>query len=260
GKVTANREVEIALQELNLSINERRPSALRRLRDRIEGNLSSLMGIHVASEIMDKHLPFQIASTQESIDINLMESRLAQYRDNLTGMAAELNNLRLYHRKTLQELPMAVCSLGRDTEILMWNRAMERLTNTPAEDVTGSYLEDIAEPWRSLLSDFSHSSETHYYRREIELEGRPHWVSLHKATIEGTINVGVFDQVILLEDVTETQLLEQELVHSERLASVGRLAAGVAHEIGNPITGIACLAQNLRYESDNPEILETADH
>jgi signal transduction histidine kinase len=59
--------------------------------------------------------------------------------------------------------------------------------------------------------------------------------------------------------VTETQLLEQELVHSERLASVGRLAAGVAHEIGNPITGIACLAQNLRYESEDPEILETAE-
>lgn len=259
GKVTANREVEIALQELNLSINERRPSALRRLRDRIEGNLSSLMGIHVASEIMDKHLPFQIASTQESIDINLMESRLAQYRDNLTGMAAELNNLRLYHRKTLEELPMAVCSLGRDTEILMWNRAMEVLTNTPAEQVTGSYLEDIAEPWRSLLSEFSQSTEAHYYRREIDLNGRPHWVSLHKAAIEGTINTGVYDQVILLEDVTETQLLEQELVHSERLASVGRLAAGVAHEIGNPITGIACLAQNLRYESENSEILEAAD-
>src|SRR5690606_13584749 len=92
-----------------------------------------------------------------------------------------------------------------------------------------------------------------------ELNGRPHWVSLHKATIEGTINAGGYDQVILLEDVTETQLLEQALVHSERLASVGRLAAGVAHEIGHPITGIACLAQNLRYDSDNPEILETAE-
>jgi signal transduction histidine kinase len=259
GKVTANREVDIALSELNLRINERRPYALRRLRDQIEGNLSSLMGIHVASEIMDNHLPFQVAETLDSVDINLMESRLTQYRDHLTGMAGELNNLRLYHRKTLQELPMAVCSLGRDMEILMWNRAMADLTNTPSEDVTGSYLEDIEEPWCSLLIDFSNSSEAHYYRREIELNGRPHWVSLHKATIEGTINVGVYDQVILLEDVTETQLLEQELVHSERLASVGRLAAGVAHEIGNPITGIACLAQNLRYESDNPEILEAAE-
>ncbi len=42
--------------------------------------------------------------------------------------------------------------------------------------------------------------------------------------------------------------MEEELIHNERLASIGRLAAGVAHEIGNPVTGIACLAQNLEYE------------
>lgn len=259
GKVIASREVDSALKQLGLSINERRPYALRRLRDQLEGNLSGLMGIHVATEIMDNHLPFKVADERETLDINLIENRLAQYQSHLTGMAAELNNLRLYHRKTLQELPMAVCSLGPDTEILMWNHAMAELTRTPSDEVTGSYLEDIAEPWRSLLTDFSKSREMHYYRREIELEGRPHWISLHKATIEGPITEGVYDQVMMLEDVTETQLLEQELIHSERLASVGRLAAGVAHEIGNPITGIACLAQNLRYDSDSPEVLETAD-
>jgi signal transduction histidine kinase/Na+/proline symporter len=259
GKVTANREVDHALKQLSFGMNERRPYALRRLRDQIEGNLSGIMGIHVASEIMDKNLPFKVAEVRETLDINLIESRLAEYRNNLTGMAAELNNLRLYHRKTLQELPMAVCSLGPDTEILMWNHAMARLTATPAEEVTGSYLKDIAEPWRGLLIDFSNSSDVHYYRHKIELNGHPRWISLHKAVIEGPITEGVFDKVMMLEDVTETQLLEQELVHSERLASVGRLAAGVAHEIGNPITGIACLAQNLRYDSDNPEVLETAN-
>ncbi len=259
GKITASREVDIALQQLELSASERRPYALRRLRDQLEGNLSALMGIHVASEIMDQYLPFKVAESRETLDINLIENRLAQYQNHLTGMAGELNNLRLYHRKTLQELPMAVCSLGPDTEILMWNRAMATLTLTPSDEVTGSYLKDIAEPWRSLLTDFSNSSEMHYYRREITLKNKPHWISLHKATIEGPITEGVYDQVMMLEDVTETQMLEQELVHSERLASVGRLAAGVAHEIGNPITGIACLAQNLRYDSDNPEVLETAE-
>ncbi len=258
GKVTARREVDIALEELNLRPDERRPYALRRLRDRIETNLSGLMGVHVASEIVSKHLPYKLES-RDTVDITLIETRLNEYRDHLTGLAAELNNLRLYHRKTLQDLPMAVCSLGRDGEILMWNRAMAELTHIPSEEVTGSRLEDLAEPWRDLLTDFSQSQQPHYYRRPLELDGRPHWFSLHKASIEGPITAGAYDQVVLVEDMTGTQLLEQELIHSERLASVGRLAAGVAHEIGNPITGIACLAQNLRYESDPAEIGETAD-
>jgi signal transduction histidine kinase len=44
------------------------------------------------------------------------------------------------------------------------------------------------------------------------------------------------------------------LAHSERLASIGRLAAGVAHEIGNPVTGIASLAQILREDTDDHEV------
>lgn len=62
---------------------------------------------------------------------------------------------------------------------------------------------------------------------------------------------------VVLEDVTETQVLQQELIHSARLASIGSLAAGVAHEIGNPVTGIDCLAQNLAAETEE-EI--TRDH
>ena len=54
------------------------------------------------------------------------------------------------------------------------------------------------------------------------------------------------------------ELLEEELLQNERLASIGRLAAGVAHEIGNPVTGIACLAQNLEYETDPQEIRDMA--
>jgi signal transduction histidine kinase len=57
-----------------------------------------------------------------------------------------------------------------------------------------------------------------------------------------------------MEDMTETEILEAGLTHSERLASIGRLAAGVAHEIGNPITGIACLAQIIRDEYKDSEL------
>ena len=258
GESTARTEVSRALKNLGLNPNESRPYALRRLRDEVEANLSGLMGIAMASEIMDKQIPFKMPETEGETDINLIESRLSQFRDHLTGLAAELNNLRLYHRRTLEELPLSVCSVGQDMEILMWNGAMEALTGIESTSVPGSRLEEALDPWGDLLTRFALSHSPHFYKQEIELAGRQHWINLHKASIPSSLANKVDGQVILLEDVTELVLLEQELVHSERLASIGRLAAGVAHEIGNPVTGIACLAQNMKYETDDPEILDTA--
>ena len=258
GESTARKEVNRALVQLGLSPNERRPYALRRLRDELEANLSGLLGISMASEIMDKQVPFSVPEADVATDITLIENRLTQYRDHLTGLAAELNNLRLYHRRTLEELPMAVCSIGKDSEILMWNSAMVKLTGIPSNSVTGSHLKDVLDPWGDLLYDFSTSDKPRFYKLSVELLDSAHWISLHKANIPTSIANKIDGQVILVEDITELQLLEKELVHSERLASVGRLAAGVAHEIGNPVTGIACLAQNMKYETDNEEVLETA--
>lgn len=257
GRSTSQTEVSRALHRLGMHPTESRPYALRRLRDEIEANLSSLIGISMASEIMDRLVPYRVPETPGATDINLIESRLSQVRDHLTGLAAELNNLRLYHRRTLEELPLATTSIGADMEILMWNSAMAELTGIASDQVTGSHLEDVVEPWGHLLSKFALSNEPRFYKCQIDLNNSQHWITLHKASIPSSLAHQVDGQVILLEDVTELQMLEQELVHSERLASVGRLAAGVAHEIGNPVTGIACLAQNLKYDTDDPEILET---
>ena len=260
GMSTAQAEIDRALKHLGMNPSESRPYALRRLRDEIEANLSGLLGISLAAEIMDHYMPLKVPEAEGAADINLIESRLSQYRDHLTGLAADLNNLRLYHRRTLEELPLAVCSVGKDMEVLMWNSAMSGLTGIESESVTGSRLSDVLEPWGGLLMEFSSSPKAHFYKQQIGIADQPHWISLHKAAIPSSFAHKVDGQVILLEDVTEMQLLEQELVHSERLASVGRLAAGVAHEIGNPVTGIACLAQNMKYETEDEEVLETAEH
>lgn len=258
GESTARKEVNRALGKLGLNPSESRPYALRRLRDELEANLSGLLGISMASEIIDKQLPFKLPGADVGTDITLIEDRLGNYRDELTGLAAELNDLRLYHRRTLEELPLAVCSVGKDMEILMWNSAMEHLTGINSDGVTGSRVEEVLEPWGNLLNEFTNSSRPHFYKYKIELAGNEHWISLHKAAIPSSFAHKLDGQVILLEDVTDLQILEKELMHSERLASVGRLAAGVAHEIGNPVTGIACLAQNLQYETEADEIQESA--
>lgn len=260
GARTAQREVEQALRDLQLPFDEQRPYALRRLRDRLEANLSGLMGPSVAQDIVENFLPYKSGGeSYVTEDIHFIESRLEDYQSRLTGLAAELDALRRYHRQTLQELPMGVCSLAKDREILKWNRAMEELTGIEAQRVVGSRLATLPEPWRGLLSAFIDAPDEHLHKQRLALDGQTRWLNLHKAAIDEPLAPGNSGLVLLVEDLTETQLLEDRLIHSERLASIGRLAAGVAHEIGNPVTGIACLAQNLREEREgDAEIIETS--
>lgn len=255
GDKVAQREVSRALDELSLNPDEKRPYALRRLRDRIEINLSALMGPGVAKAMVDQQLPYALDQHTTSEDITFIESRLELYNTHLTGLAADLDNLRRYHRQTLDELPIGLCSLGTDGEILMWNRAMAELSGIASENITGSRLKDLEEPWQQLLEAFVGSEDLHWRKQPFEDGSYTRSFNLHKAAVDP---LSRSEQVIIVEDVTDTHLLESKLTHQERLASIGRLAAGVAHEIGNPVTGIACLAQNLRYESANPEILESA--
>ncbi|HNI65821.1 MAG TPA: ATP-binding protein, partial [Pseudomonadales bacterium] len=234
--------------------------AMRRLRDRIEANLSGRLGPSTAQEIVSRLLPYKESPYAYDIeDINFIENRLESYRKDLRGLAAELDTLRRYHRQTLRDLPIGVLSIGVDGEVLLWNRAMEALTQTPAGEVIGSTLASLAPPWGALFADFLHDPAMQRHKEPIKLGGEQRWVALHKSDVSAEDVYQGGSQVILVEDMTDTRLLEQKLMHSERLASIGRLAAGVAHEIGNPVTGIDCLAQNLAAESDEAEIRELAE-
>ncbi len=259
GPGVAKREVERALTQLKLPNVEYRPYQLRRLRDQIEANLSGLLGPSVARDMVKRHLGFKpMAGGNTGQDIRYVERALGDYQSQLTGLAGELDNLRRHYRQTLQNLPIPACSVGEDGEILMWNTAMEQLTGITADDVVGARLTALPEHWHLLLDDFNRGDELHRYKHRLDLRGKPHWLNLHKAALSGPDHPEG-GSIILVEDQTETRLLEDELMHSERLASVGRLAAGVAHEIGNPVTGISSLAQNLKLETDDPDILATAD-
>ena len=58
GQKTATREVNQALSDLNLTIEDRRPYSMRRLRGKLEANLSGLLGPSFARELIDRHLPY----------------------------------------------------------------------------------------------------------------------------------------------------------------------------------------------------------
>ena len=261
GQVMAEREVRRALKQLKFDLSEYRPYALRRLRDTLEANLSGMMGPSVAQAMVSRYLPHEQVAANRSDDIHFLEQNLDNYHYQLTGMSAELDRLRRHHRETLYRLPIGVCSLTVDGEILLWNEWMVHLTGISEERAIGAKIDLLPGQWYDLIDSFIKGREE---KITIEQEdpadhARKRWYSLHRTKFgraSSDLNEGI---IVLLEDETEYKMLEAELVHSERLASIGQLAAGVAHEIGNPITGIDCLAQDLKYAESSAEVEQIAE-
>ena len=252
GHKMAQREMQKALDSLGMTKQESRPFALRLLRRQLEANLSGLFGPTVARQLINRCLPYSHDKAFPGVrDIQLIEHRLEHYQLPFSGITKELDNLRRYHRSTLEQLPIGVCTINSDMEILMWNQTMADLTGIDEHDVVGSNIRYLSRPWADLFTRFIASDESHAHNRLVETGSEKRWFTLHKAEQQ---QHNPDNQTILVEETTTLMQLEQELLHNERLASIGRLAAGVAHEIGNPVTGIACLAQNLKYDSDEPEI------
>src|SRR5690606_9306246 len=258
GEHAALAEVEKALKDQQLSWDERRPEKLYLLRDQIQRNLSGMMGPVLARMIVDERLRLDQDSRGTSAQtMQLLESHLEQSWRSFRGVAAELDQLRRYHRQVLEDLPLGIVAVTPGNRVVRWNPAMARLTGISSEDALGSLLPELPAPWGALLTTFLDDPVASTGKRELRLDNETRFLKLHKAVIAESDSGG--DRLLLVEDATELELLERELAHSERLASIGRLAAGVAHEIGNPITAIACLAQDMRGEPDPDAIDEIAE-
>ena len=256
GQKVATREVNRALDELNLPLENIRPIDLLRLRAQLEHNLSGLLGpIEAATLLEPLDHPHDPVAFNAS-NVHMMENQLENYQEQLTGLAAELDEMRRYHRLTLQKLPIGVCTLDSDGQVLFWNNEMEAFTGLSDEEALGSSLRKLPSPWGELLDDFAHAEHDHRLSQKLVINELTYWFNLHRSILTERRDIGM---VILLENETDTKNMQDQLAHNERLASIGRFAAGVAHEIGNPVTGIACLAQNLKLESDNHHILESGE-
>jgi PAS domain S-box-containing protein len=257
GETFTNSEVNQAIVDLGLEPDEKRPHALLRLRDHLESNLSSLMGQTISRRIINEYLPYAPENSSPLLEnVQALESRLELTGEPLTGLAAEIDNLRRYHRQILQELPIAVCSIDHDGVVLSWNRAMEELTGV-RDRVIGLTMSSIPDPWQDIILEFSRSTDPRLLKKSVKQGPVTKLLNLHKSASDED-STQQRNLVIVIEDITELQRLEDRLTHKERLASLGQLAAGVAHEIGNPITAIACLAQNLKLDPSDEEVQESS--
>jgi len=251
GADIAHHEVSRALIDLGLIETGIERQDLPKLRAQIHRNLSGLVGPVLSRMIVNEHLQIDLATKSALADtIQFVEHEQERSRSQLEGVSSELDALRRFHFQVLQDLPLGAVSINRDHSITSWNKAMTRLSGIEQESVVGTRIEDLDEPWSHILGSFIESREFQVSKLKTHFKDNFRILNLFKAVVshEQEVNRGI---AILIEDHSDRYSLEEKLAHSERLASIGQLATGVAHEIGNPVTGIACLAQDMQSDPDS---------
>lgn len=183
-----------------------------------------------------------------------------------TQVAVVLANSRLFEmvRQAKEEwetafnaLTEGIAVLDRRGRIARGNRALARLLNAPAPALMGRPFWDevvgasAAPDWLLTAADAKERPAPLTVRsgptgRLLRLTAAP----LAEPTNEAAL-------VVLVADVTEQRALEAQLIQSEKLAAVGQLVSGVAHELNNPLTSIAGLSEFLQ---ERPGLGAERDH
>jgi PAS domain S-box-containing protein len=179
-----------------------------------------------------------------------------------TNASVVLANSRLYEmvrrseeewETTFNALAEGIAVVGPDGSILRANRALAALVEVPERELMGQNLGELLSGAAEAVSGLIKVS----YRGErtvplvVRLEHNNRVLRLTAAPLAGVEPGSV---VILIEDVTEQRLLEAQIIQNDKMASIGQLVSGVAHELNNPLTSIAGLAELLLERPAHPEL------
>jgi PAS domain S-box-containing protein len=239
GKQTAIREIYEAAAAADVYWPPRDRPELSRLIAELEGRLSERIGPLAARTYVQGGRPVRADALAE---------RLRAFRelDSLEANASQRSSpahaARRYLSQLMSELPVGVCTVDEHEDVVVWNAQLERMSGLAEDEICGNPIHDIPSPWSPLFDELAHQPTGSVIEREYKLANRSIDLRAQTATIPGGGEEG---RVFVVEDITALRQLERHVAHKDRLSSIGTLASGVAHEVGNPLTGILMVAKNL---------------
>ncbi|WP_022665566.1 PAS domain S-box protein [Desulfospira joergensenii] len=151
----------------------------------------------------------------------------------------ELNKLRNYLSNIIDSMPSVLIGVDAGGRVTQWNKTAEKATGIKAATAHGKALSEVFPRMSPQMEQVAESIQTrevrHGRKNPRQSKGGTHYEDV---TIYPLVTNGVEGAVIRLDDVTEKVRLEEMMVQSEKMLSVGGLAAGMAHEINNPLAGM----------------------
>lgn len=169
-----------------------------------------------------------------------LSSRLRQIGVELRDKSGELESLQALHTNIIQSISAGLITTGADGLIHVVNKAAARFIERPENELIGTSITDLFIDPLPIVS----SAPVHAEVRMRTPKGRQKTFSLIGSALI-VPDRGSVGYIYTFDDLTEIRRLEREIRLRDRLSAVGRMAAGIAHEIRNPLTSMAGSVQML---------------
>ena len=170
----------------------------------------------------------------------------------------QLEATKLRYSDIIEHSAEAIISLDNDGVITSWNRGAEEIFEWPRKEIIGKPIttivpDDLIEMQEMECINFGmkyKGSVRNYETERLTKSGDRKLVNLTESYIRNEAEE-IVGRSQILRDLTDVKMREEQIQQSERLATVGHMAAGVAHEVGNPLTAISSLVQVCQRKTDD---------
>jgi two-component system sensor histidine kinase PilS (NtrC family) len=175
---------------------------------------------------------------------------LRRAEGRLARASTQLADLQAFSQHVIDSLTSGLATTDIDGGILTFNRAAEAITGIPSAEAIGSSAAVVLQLPRDFAGLFGAiDGRPRLPRLEFNFERRDgREIELGLSTASLITPRGETGFVLTFQDVTEARRLEREARVQQRLAAVGEMAAGIAHEIRNPLASMSGSIQILRQE------------
>jgi two-component system NtrC family sensor kinase len=184
--------------------------------------------------------------------------RSRQLEVEVATRTAEIERGRRFTEKIIDSLPLGLYVIDREYRIQSWNRKRETgMQGVSREEALGRTIFEIlhrqpAEMLRREFDDVFSTGRMQEYQMESIASGEQRTYRITKIPMR--LGDGPVTHVITIgEDITDWRQAQERFTQAEKLAAIGQLAAGVMHEINNPLATIAACAESLGYRMDDLE-------